>query len=423
MRWSGFSAVLLFAISAPALWAQQQNNPPPLSNQLAAIIKNLASDDFPVRERAQAELAKIPPTQIDVLRETAKMQKDEEVKARLNARVAEIELHALLNPRPLTVNLVDATLADVAAALNKQVGSESVQSSGAQNARFTLKAADLPFWEIVGKIDSEIPMNISSSTSISSNGSTMNTIRLSPLVGDASLRRLGRSESFGTLFAASGNRMTGNWSVRFTIYCDPRLRVAQYSSIMRLDKLIDSEGRNLMPLVISTGNSLATPSRPVGSFSSSATLTAAPGVKGIRELRASIPMSILESERTYIIDLNKPDNAAIDSPRGKITVEKNARGEPVLKIASPSAPGSPSTSVSLGSVLSVRVLDKSGAQFRSISTTASEIALPPLSTAPARGGEGPPVVREAATAEITMTEKVREFILPVELKNFELPQQ
>ncbi len=55
------------------------------------IIKGLSSDNFAEREAAQRELDKVPEEEIDAVRLLAQSQKDEEVKARLQTRVAQMQ--------------------------------------------------------------------------------------------------------------------------------------------------------------------------------------------------------------------------------------------------------------------------------------------------------------------------------------------
>src|SRR4051812_17865659 len=66
---------------------------------LAAVLQNIGSDTFSTRDAAQRDLAKLPSDQIDILRNAAAGTTDPEVKARLQSRIAEMELDLFLHPR------------------------------------------------------------------------------------------------------------------------------------------------------------------------------------------------------------------------------------------------------------------------------------------------------------------------------------
>ena len=66
---------------------------------LTRIIQDLGSPEFAVREKAQAQLANIPSNEGNALRLAAEDSKDAEVRARLQARIDEIEVDRLLHPK------------------------------------------------------------------------------------------------------------------------------------------------------------------------------------------------------------------------------------------------------------------------------------------------------------------------------------
>jgi hypothetical protein len=168
-------------LGAGAAAAQERGGRP-----LAEILKDLGSAEFAVRERAQAELAKVPREQLEVLKEAQKQAKDAEVKARLQTRISEMELDALLHPPKLSVDLKDATLADVAAALNKQMGAAYIEDGpiprGLPAPRVTLQAQDQSLWGILARLNEQVPMAFTARQAT--------TFSLDPLAAAAPRRRI-----------------------------------------------------------------------------------------------------------------------------------------------------------------------------------------------------------------------------------------
>ena len=89
---------------------------------LATLMHDLSAEEFKVREAAQAMLNRIPVTQRDALKRLADAAKDAELQARLLGRVEDMDEELALNPPGITLQLKDATLTEVGAALSKETG-------------------------------------------------------------------------------------------------------------------------------------------------------------------------------------------------------------------------------------------------------------------------------------------------------------
>ena len=152
---------------------------PDLAASFPLIRQQLASSEYQERVADQQELDRIPQTQLEPLRALAAKEADAEVKARLDDRLAVMELYALIHPAPLSVRFTNASLAEVAAELNRQLGDTVVQSvAGA--GRFTLAADHQPFWEIINQINAQSPISITSIHMASAAG-TRNILHLQQL--------------------------------------------------------------------------------------------------------------------------------------------------------------------------------------------------------------------------------------------------
>ena len=213
-----------------------------------------------------------------------------------------------------------------------------------------------------------------------------------------------------------GHYTRGNWLVLIRGFGDPRVRVMQYSQL-RIEKITDQGGNRLLPLVLANSTTMANSLRPTVSWSSSASLSAAPGVSRIKELRAGVALSLLEKEKTVSIDLTK-EAAPIDGPRGQITVAliPGANGTSLLRITCPPAAGAnplPLSTVNRTLPLTIRVFDKDGKGMQSALTSLGIMAQ--LSSS-VQAANGPP-----SKVELTWPEKMRDMVLPVELNDIEVP--
>ena len=190
----------------------------------------------------------------------------------------------------------------------------------------------------------------------------------------------------------------------------------QYSQL-RIEKITDQDGNSLLPLVLATSTTMVSSVRPMVAWSSSASLSAAPGVTRIKELRAGIALSLLEKEKTVSIDLTK-EAAPIDGPRGQITVAliPGANGTSLLRITCPPTAGAnplPLSGVNRTIPLTIRVFDKDGKGMQSTLASLGTMAKLSISV---QAANGPP-----SKVELTWPEKTRDMVLPVELKDIEVP--
>jgi hypothetical protein len=136
-------------VTSPAASPATQPDP----TQWAALLAQLTNDDFAIREAGQRELNKIGYRQLDFLRRAAETATDLEIKGRLATRVNAIEEDLATNPPPISVELKDATIADVADEVSRALGIKfdtyPPRNQGLNlNDTYTLSATDRPFWEV-----------------------------------------------------------------------------------------------------------------------------------------------------------------------------------------------------------------------------------------------------------------------------------
>ena len=119
--------------------------------RLPALIQRLGNPDFAQREAAQKELDQATWRDLDILQSAADATTDPEIKARLSARIAGISENLAFNPSPISLELKNASLREVADALGKALHVKFEVRDGfapGLEPRFTLSAKDQSFWEV-----------------------------------------------------------------------------------------------------------------------------------------------------------------------------------------------------------------------------------------------------------------------------------
>lgn len=156
---------LLCVAALGLVWMGQASAP---SSQPAAVdlgdpaaarrlLAELEDKDPAVRERGQKELDAMPAGAWKELRTLADTATDAETKARMLARVGEMQDFLCLNPTLVSLALKDASLQEVGAALGDKLGvAVGVSAFGADaKDRFTLDVKDVPFWEAVRRLNEQ----------------------------------------------------------------------------------------------------------------------------------------------------------------------------------------------------------------------------------------------------------------------------
>ncbi|HEY4329885.1 MAG TPA: hypothetical protein VGN88_09125, partial [Phycisphaerae bacterium] len=125
---------------------------------MQAIIEQLGDKDFAVRQKAQAGLEGLPLSQRDELAKLIEKTTDEEVKARLTEHLGKMDERIAIDPPGISVELVDAPMEEVAKALSKATGTTILPSSTWSASKYTLKATNQPFWEVMRQLEHQQPV-------------------------------------------------------------------------------------------------------------------------------------------------------------------------------------------------------------------------------------------------------------------------
>jgi hypothetical protein len=123
-----------------------------------ALEKRLGSADFAERTMAQGELERLPFEQYDALRQHVRAQADPEVKARLEQAVTTMGCRAFLLGPPVSVDVKNAPLGEVAQALNKSMHGEYLTVDREGDELYTVKVEKGSLWEVLGQMHKQTPL-------------------------------------------------------------------------------------------------------------------------------------------------------------------------------------------------------------------------------------------------------------------------
>jgi len=338
-----------------------------------------------------------------------------------------MELYKIVHPPALTVDVKDADMGQILNLLNQQLGSTIVQNTptgrgapggpgaaaGNDGTLFTLAAENQPFWEIVRQMNQQHPLAIAAATSIGTNG-TSQALRLSMATTGPSAppdSNLKLFDNFACRLLITGNPNTGTWSIRVTGFADPRVKIAQYSQL-RITKLTDGAGESLLAQVAAQPDTMNGSSIPTCSFASPASVSQAPGLTQIGELRGSVKLMLVVSEKTMERDLTKDSIEPIEIPNGKMSATLNADTKRVqLSLLAPDGPNAIMPTSLPATPLVVQLLDDQGKVVATSMTSArpgSTVTMPL------------PANATVSKVRVTFTEKTREMTLPVEWKKIDV---
>jgi hypothetical protein len=422
---AGYKRIGRFLVLAGACWlwtglapAQDGGGRP-----LAEIVKDLGSTEFAVRERAQGELAKVPREQFNALREAKKGTQDAEVKARLRVRIGELAREPLLQAPRLSVDVKDATLVEVAEALNEEMGLSFIQfAPGAATLRVTLKSQDQFLWDILRQVHEQKPMSVSNGKLVTPPARPINLIKLElPTEGlpPRPVRPICVVDGVCTTpYILPAEYSDGNLAVGCMIYTDPRVQLMRYARTLRVEKAIDQDGRAMVE-VPPESKGMGLPQGAVSKIECRATFAQDPQVKVIRELRGKAIVEVLESEDVATIDLTNAQHEPLATAWGRFTLETAANGGFTLRLApAAAAPGTagraPEPATAAGAPMPVvRLIYDTGDTTQLIAAGSRSWNI----TRRMGTSLGP---RTAAMLEIVLSQKTREVALPVVIRDLDV---
>ncbi len=333
-------AALALALRAHAQTLPATTGPDPKNtSNIAQLEHDLASEDFPTRERAQQVLTRLSPANKEDLRQLAKRATDPEVQARLLEAVALLEEIEATDPPHISADLDQVALTRIAATLTKSLGTP-IASAGADDA-YTLKVKDVSFPEIMQILNRQHPLWLQSATPAP---------RLSRLTGvweqSITWRGFGIFIRDGALPAPLGAAKIavgrdGKPAVAGARYfilgtiADPRIRLVQFNA-PEITSIVDDVGNHWLANPV--GNATISPLASHECVLAQRVQLFVPGYPGkqVASVRGQMTAEVALDEDHIVVDnisemLNKPIRAGdCDVTIQNLSVADDKRGKMVL---------------------------------------------------------------------------------------------
>jgi hypothetical protein len=224
--------------------------PKPGPADFQAIVRDLGSSDFTVREAAQGRLNGLPMDVHDALVDQARTTGDPEVQARLRARVDEIELAQVIDPPSISLHIKNAKDEEMVKALGKAVGVPLTLYQEQREARYTLDVEEKPYWDVYRALALQYPVMLHatywSNDVLAQIAKLGNAARIERHGGVTLIAAVGLYEE--RLFAGSRMREapipadSRKMSVLFAYVVDPRIHLLEYRSPL-IGSVVDESGK------------------------------------------------------------------------------------------------------------------------------------------------------------------------------------
>jgi len=264
-------SALLLALASAAL--AQSPAPPataPADPRWQSLIARLASDSFADRQAAQKDLDALTWRDHDLLKQFAESTVDPEAKSRLAARLVSLEERMAYDPPPISLDLKDAPLADVVAALEKATGEKfndtlavALNRAGrAGNIRpggptFTLSAKEQPFWEIFRDLSDQHGLVLQPSGPTSRPGFRLAQqepgLHPTQIVGGVAIfaNSITRTASINLQNRPGQQVQTPTLTFAFSAMVDPRIKLVT-AQPPRFFNVVDDAGNTLLDLPVTS---------------------------------------------------------------------------------------------------------------------------------------------------------------------------
>ena len=408
-------SLAIAAVLAVGSTALAQTQP----GDLPGLLQRLASNDAATRAAAQGELDHYTSQDLDPLRKAQARETDPEVKRRLATRIDQLEVYAVLHPKPLSVDLKNADYSELEEVINKQLGGpmldiQEVRARG--GPRITLKAENLPLWEILEKVQetasvralSPLPVHTEQVIQLQEKLAALDPFRLQVFDGIALRPAIGLEGA--------------DWKLGCAVSMDPRVRLTSFNRTLRVDRLVDNMGRVFDPLPptkpptvqVQAGNQIS-------HFSVSASFGATGALSNLREIHGTILAEVVMDREVITVDLLNEGDRLIDTVAGRMTLTKDDQGDFLFKIDQAFAPDW------VGKQIQLRTFTKGGYPL----TRDALYAAPYTMTIPAgprrpgriaaQGPDPAAQLNQAATLEAYIVKRTRAGEIPIVITNPEQP--
>lgn len=243
-------ALLLALTLSPTLRAQTTQP----AADIETLITQLSDDQWRVRQDAQDRLVAIGKDVVPRLQQLAKESQDEEVRIRAEAALRQIEENERTGPTLLTLHLKNVPLQTALAEISRQAKTPIAtwppfQHQPDNNPKITLDADRQPFWLVIQQLCKQAglspervggPQQPITLMQRSDNWSKKPAVHHNGFLIVAESASRNHNVDFAT------NAVSHNYSMRLRAFIDPKLRVVEGATMVRLEEVVDDKGNSLV---------------------------------------------------------------------------------------------------------------------------------------------------------------------------------
>jgi len=248
--WAAGAAIAADPVAkAPA--GTQPATQPTIDAHWRDVLDRLGSTAFAEREAAQKELAALTYKQMELLKQLIAGATDAEVKFRLRARLTEIEEELAYSPPPISLDVQNATLNDVAEALGKAMDMHletwpPQQMGGQGRPTWTLAVKEKPFWNVIMELQQQRGMGLQDINGQLRLMEGDRGIHAGKVFGGLCVfpQSITRSRTANLQAEPGGQLQPEQMSLSFTALLDPRVAVSN-SRAPEVTKVVDDLGNVL----------------------------------------------------------------------------------------------------------------------------------------------------------------------------------
>ena len=218
-----------------------------------AAIRGFQSENFADRDAAQKVLDTATWADAETLRALAREATGAEAKARLENRLQALAIDRLVHPPPITLEIKDAGITELAAALTAATGTEwAAWDRGGSGGPWNLKAQERPLWEVFRSLEKQSNVHVQNSEDkVLLAPGPVRPGGLGPIDGDWTdvvagdfLIYVGVGRKFAHLQPAAAQPAFPTVKLEYGIRGDPRMRLVR-CGIPDILSVVDEKGNVL----------------------------------------------------------------------------------------------------------------------------------------------------------------------------------
>jgi hypothetical protein len=221
-------------------------------------IDQLTSDDWKTRQKAMEQLIARGDDALPRLQKLLQTSNDTEIRTRASTAIAQIEENRLIGPSPITLDLKDVPPAQALERILQQARAPLLTDPPNLLTAKNLKPVSLnvdhrPFWEVVQTVCARAGLEMAP-ISRHNHEIGMGVIQSGaewldkPLVVSGPLLiRADRLARISTIRLKPPQETLEEFEISLTVFAEPKLRVLDFSSSVKLEEVVDELGHSLIP--------------------------------------------------------------------------------------------------------------------------------------------------------------------------------